>query len=294
LITFASTTYVNFPTANNFKTATPNNVETMINSIVCQGSTSSAMALWQGYDQLVALNNAGALNVILFFTDGQPTGVAFKMPIANGSGCSARTPYVPAASAPAGANGYIIGLYNTYASGSQFFGNLNHQGRGSGGIQTMVNNDLEVAPNSNGCAYLGNRDAKVDFVGVPTTDIFGSSADTAYQPVSHSGTLIDISNDANAAKMALNAADDAARRIRIGTIDPVWGRGLSNITIFSIGLGNATVPVNAGFLARVSNDPSSTIYDPNVATGRYVYAPTAADINSAFNVIASEILRLAR
>lgn len=298
LVTFASSTFVNFPMANNFQSASPN-VPSLLNSIVCQGSTSSAMGLWQGYDQLVGLNQAGALNIILFFTDGQPTGVAFNMPIANASGCTASTPYVPAASAPPGAKGFITGLYNTYANQNTFFGSLHHQGTSSGGVQTIINNDFEVAPNSNGCAYAaswsGNVTNTTDFVGVPTTDIFGNSADTAYQPVTHNGIgLIDITNNANAPLMALNAADDAARRIRIGTPDPTYSRSLAGVTIFSIGLGNAAIPASPVFLERVSNDPRSPIYDHTQADGLYVAAPTSADIDSAFSVIASEILRLAK
>ena len=303
LVTFASTTFVNFPVANNFKTAVPD-VSTMINGIVCQGSTSSAMALWQGYDQLVGLNQPGALNIILFFTDGQPTGVAFNMPIATASPCTAWSPYVPAASAPPGAVGYITGLYNTFANANQFFGMLNQQGTAVGGIQTIINGDIERPPSWTGCAFASpwsvngtvpaSALVKTDFVGVPTTDIFGNSADTAYQLVTHSGALIDIGDDTNAPKMALNAADDAARRIRIGTTDPVYSRGINNITIFSIGLGNALIPASPVFLERVSNDVRSPIYDSTKPEGLYVAAPTSADIDSAFSVIASEILRLAR
>ena len=49
------------------------------------------------------------------------------------------------------------------------------------------------------------------------------------------------------------------------------GHGLDNVTIFSIGLGNAAKP-----------------------EGRYIAAPPAADLNNAFSAIASEILRLAK
>ena len=71
LVTFASSTHADFPIASDFQTASPN-VVTQINNITCAGSTSSAMALWEGYDQLVGLNQPNALNVILFFTDGNP------------------------------------------------------------------------------------------------------------------------------------------------------------------------------------------------------------------------------
>ncbi len=308
LITFASTTYVNFPMANDFKTAATN-VQTILTGMNCAGSTSTAMALWQGYDQLVGLNQPGALNVILLFTDGEPTAATFQMPVSGpgswtgvDSPCTAFTGYLPAGSGPAGAKGYITGAYNTYSGSSQFFGLLKYQGTGSGGIQTIGNGDIEVAPSSAGCAYASPWSTnstvpnsalnKTDFVGLPSTDIFGNSADTSYRSITHNTIgLIDLNNNANAQSMAVNAADDAARRIRIGTIDPAYSRGLNNITIFSIGLASAPF---AGFLERVSNDTRSTIYDSTLPQGQYVAAPTSADIDSAFSLIASEILRLAR
>ena len=88
LVTFAFSSYVNFPLANDFQTANPN-VPTLIGNIACSGSTSTAMGLWKGYQQLVALNQPNALNVILLFTDGQPTAVALNMPVANASPCNA-------------------------------------------------------------------------------------------------------------------------------------------------------------------------------------------------------------
>ena len=54
---------------------------TTLNNMTCAGSTSTAMGLWYGYDQLVSLHQPAALNVILLFTDGQPTGVYVKMPL---------------------------------------------------------------------------------------------------------------------------------------------------------------------------------------------------------------------
>ena len=104
LTTFASSTNTDFPIASNFQTATVP-VTTMLSNIVCQGSTSSAMALWYGYDQLVGLNQPGALNLILFFTDGKPTGVNVNMPVSNSSSCT---------NAHASTPKWINGLYNTY------------------------------------------------------------------------------------------------------------------------------------------------------------------------------------
>lgn len=300
LVTFASSTYVNFPLGNTFDTASPN-ITTMINGISCAGSTSSAMGLWTGYDQLVQLNEPGALNVILFFTDGQPTGAVFAMPVANASPC---TNYTPGAPAP-GAKGTITGLYNTYTNVSQFFGILNQTGvTGGNGLQYIQNDDLVPAPNSNGCAYYSgwsnngtanNMGVTTDFVGVPLTDVFGNSADTSYQSITLNGAgLIDLGNSNNAQAMALNAADSAATRIRAGVTDPNYSRGLTNILIYSIGLGNAAIPASPVFLERVSNDVRSPIYNSSEPQGLYVYAASTSDLQAAFASVASQILRLAK
>jgi Flp pilus assembly protein TadG len=300
LVTFASSTYVNFPVANTFDTASPD-VSTMINGINCAGSTSSAMALWVGYDQLVKLNESGALNVILFFTDGQPTGVVFAMPVANASPCTAYSH----GSTVAGAKGTITGLYNTFTNVNEFFGILNQNGAaGSNGLQDIENDDLLPAPNSAGCTYYSgwalndtanNMANTSDFVGVPTTDVYGDSAATSYQPVTlNAAGTIDLANPANAQAMALNAADSAATLIRAGANDPSYGRGLSNILIYSIGLGNAAIPASPDFLERASNDVRSSIYNSAEPQGEYVYAATTADLQQAFATVASQILRLAK
>src|SRR5207253_3665179 len=117
-------------------------VTTMLGNIICAGSTSSAMALWLGYDQLAGLAQPGALNVILFFTDGKPTGVNVNMPLRTTSTCTNAHPGPPR---------YINGLYNTYTNQNTFFGILNPSNSG-----TVTNNDLNITPDGNygaGCAF---------------------------------------------------------------------------------------------------------------------------------------------
>ena len=309
LVTFAFSTYVNFPIANTFQSANPN-VKTLVGNITCAGSTSSAAGLWKGYDQLVALNQPGALNVLLFFTDGQPTASVFNMPIANASPCSAYTPGSPSGPGgygiPAIAKGFIPGLLNTYTNSSAFWGLNDYDGKTVSGQQQVATNDLLLAPNSTNCTYasgfvadgqLHNITNTSDWVAVPTKDIYGNSANSGYQAVTMSAAapgFIDKGNANNMPAIALNTADDAATRIRNGVVDPVYGRGLANVLILSIGLGTAPVPASGPFLQRISNDPLSNIYDSTKPTGHYYDAPTTADLAPAFQEVASEILRLAR
>jgi Flp pilus assembly protein TadG len=78
MVTFGTDYRVDFPISTNFATGTPN-LTTMLPNLVCYGYTNAAAAFWTGYQQLVALNDTGALNVIIFFTDGMPNTITFGM-----------------------------------------------------------------------------------------------------------------------------------------------------------------------------------------------------------------------
>jgi len=195
----------------------------------------------------------------------------------------------------------IRGLYNTFTNVDQYFGILSHTNGG-----TVTNADLNPTSDGstgNGCIYMQNwaydggfhnLTATGDFLGIPTSDIFGNNLNSGYQAVTLSGGYIDINNATNASAMAYNAADDAAARIRAATTDPVYGRGLSGIVVYSIGLMNTAYPASPMFLKRVANDPGSEIYNSNQPAGLFVAAPTSSDIDTAYQAIASEILRLAK
>jgi Flp pilus assembly protein TadG len=321
VISFATSVVVQQAITTSFTQA---GLTTAINGIDCQGSTSSAAALWTAYDDLVRINQSGALNFIVFFTDGEPTGVAVNMPITTTSPCSEVAQVVPPDSIPAGfpagyTGKYITGMYATYTDNSAFIGLAKHTATanadGTPPASTLSSgaSDQIVAPLSTGCWYAaswnGNWTNYNDFRGIPTQDIFGNSlVNQGYHSTSPSvtnsppgspdasGSYIAITDHTNGIPLATNAADDSARRIRIGTNDPVYGRGLSGVIINSIGLGNAPVPLPADgiFLERVSNDTRSPLYDSNYPAGLYVYAQHSSDISGAFGQIASEILRLAK
>lgn len=57
--------------------------------------------------------------------------------------------------------------------------------------------------------------------------------------------------------------------------------------VFSIGLGSQ---VNRNFLLDIANDPRSPAFDPNLPVGEFVFASTAADLESVFQKIGSSVL----
>jgi Flp pilus assembly protein TadG len=59
------------------------------------------------------------------------------------------------------------------------------------------------------------------------------------------------------------------------------------ITIYSIGLGDK---INQSYLQQLANDPASSTYDSSQPEGIAAFAPTASDLESVFQTIASRIL----
>jgi Flp pilus assembly protein TadG len=294
LATFGTSAfYLDYNLVTNFKSTKPKLAD-IIGTISCDGATSSAMGLWNAYTALVDLAQPGSLNVIVFFTDGQPTALAAKFPILAGSSCGLNKPPYPPNQPKTGV------LTVTYRNGvpDQPFGLFPLS------VSAMPVDERKVLSNDRTCAFSAKTPTAVDsdIQYVPTLDYFGDKTDSGYQAVSAvaGGIAADPTSIQNA---SINAADQAARHIRNG--DPITavvtgapagavGKSLSNVIIFSIGLANSTDPPKADFLKRVANDPGSDIFDSSKAPGLYVEAKTASDLDVAFKRIASEVLKLAR
>jgi Flp pilus assembly protein TadG len=274
LITFATSSRVDNPLSTTFKTA----VESTLNSVVCTGATSSAQALWQGYDQLVGLAQDGALNAIVFFTDGRPTAVTETFPIKGGSKCTDHTARLGA---------LTLGYNGTTPSASMGLYLQNAPAQ-------PLSSDLTLISSSNKCSFASDQtQVSSDVQYAPATDTWGNSLTaTGYRTTTTSGSGLDIVSAQNVENFSTNAADHAALRIRRGDTDPTQGnKSLSGVTIFTIGLGD----VDATLLERIANDPSLS---PNPVAagnpGRYFYAADATTLDLAFMRVASEILRLAK
>lgn len=76
-----STSYHNaFNHTMDFLSTSPN-INTKIDSITCAGWTNSATAVSEAYNQIVAIDEPGVMNIILFFTDGLPTAGTANYPV---------------------------------------------------------------------------------------------------------------------------------------------------------------------------------------------------------------------
>jgi Mg-chelatase subunit ChlD len=273
LVTFATSSRVDVALTMTFKTT----VTTTLNSVTCTGATNSSQALWEAYVELAGLAQAGALNVIVFFTDGRPTAVTENFPILTTSPCT------PLHTAPPKLGVITLGsltqgLY-TWAAPAQ-----------------PLVSDISVITDHAGCKFYTSDATHVttDVAYAPLTDYWGNALKpaNAYLAVTTSAAGLSIASATNVQNFSTNAADNAAFRIRGGAADVNHGnRTLAGVTIFSIGLGD----VDEVLLKRIANDRSLT---PNpVAAGNqglYVYAANATELDQAFTRVASEMLRLAK
>jgi len=273
LITFATSSNVDAAPSTNFQP----NVANVLNGVTCVGGTSSAQGLWQGYDQLVQLNQDGALNAILFFTDGYPTATTESFPIKGTSPCTDKTNKVGVLTFGGSA---LFGLYNPVA-------------------ENPIGDDLNliVTGNINNCAFKSNQNnVGNDLSYAPIIDNWGNSLTaTGYEPTTTSGSGLALTAT-NIQNFSTNAADDAAFRIRSGVADPAQGnKSLSNVVIYTIGLANAPGGIDQVLLQRIANDPALS---PNPvaagAQGLFCNAADASQLNDCFMRVESQMLRISQ
>jgi Flp pilus assembly protein TadG len=272
---------------------------TVLGGVQCFGDTGTAGALNQAYTQLQAVNLPGALNLIVFFTDGHPNGIAANFPVKTQvdtrydyqnfsalvstpkSTCNTTTTLqgeiAEWSGEPAPSTGATEGLFGvTSSSGST--------------------TSEQVAAGLTGCAMSSNQLAmRRDIAYIPAKDLYGNIT-TGYQAFA-GGDLypsgnpyvgqIRVDTPTAVVTASLNAADNQATTIRNDpNLIPV---------IYSIGLGGTVAePIDATCMERIANDPRSTIYNAALPAGEYVYSPTATDLVGAFQQVAYEILRISQ
>jgi Flp pilus assembly protein TadG len=276
-------------------------VYTKISAITCGGWTGTAQALWLAYQELVRINEPGALNMLLFFTDGRPTALTATFPI--------RTVSDKRYGDGSGSYGSTSQLYTMTKSpcsstspktGFVAANGFDATGPTYGLYQYNRNNSTEAYITSNsGCAFAQDQDGdyvRRDVAYIPTTDYFGNATiNTGYKtvPVFPSGSgyvypgQIRPDTPQGVRYAAYNAADNAVTRIRSDTT--------LNVVTYVIGLGGTGSGVESPdteLMLRISNAGNPPL-DPNRPVGLYVYAPDSTQLTNAFLQVASQILRLA-
>lgn len=314
LVTFSSTANWNngatdYTPTTHFKTGNPS-LNTVLGQIVCTGATSSAQGLYVAYQSLQHTNLPSALNVIVFFTDGQPNEVVanYTTRIASNGGGDTRydaintSTLTPTAASGCSASTLTGGLTTMLAQGTS----PGVTGYTGGLLDTSSWTAINTAPgtiNASGCAFTNYSGycwfqpsicVRQDIASIPNKDIYQNVTNSGYKgaPATftsgpYSGQIRDDEQIPAVMAAAFNAADNQATTIRNdATYKPI---------IFTIGLDGAPdMPIDSVFLERVANDPRSPIYNPSEAAGYYAYAESPASLNQAFHQIASIVLRLSQ
>jgi Flp pilus assembly protein TadG len=309
LITFMSGSNLDYAPTVNFKSQTPS-LDTTLSNLVCGGNTGSAQAISQASIQLQAMElvQPGALNVLVFFTDGQPNGLTFdfllglnlfaQLPIKTqsdgrlGTGSnpypSTTTYYTMPASVCLGvtATSGVMAM-ETYKSGAQAtVGMLNS-------TTTSISSTSESTIGGTlGCNFTSSIvNIREDIAYMPSQDHWGNSTSGYYgqEPVPSGpyATQIRVDTGTSITTASTNAADNAANTLRNNLI--------LKPTVFTVGLGGTDVqPINQDFLERLANDPRASSYSTSQQTGQFAYASDINQLGSAFQSVASTILRLSQ
>jgi len=287
MLTFGTYYNLDFPFNYDFQSG----LTTDLNSLSCVGWTNAAAAYWKGYQALKALGDLNALNIILFFTDGQPNTITFGtvdggsgplLPLKAGSSCTA----TPGFSGTVGGNAdgvykQTIATYPAPADANPY-------------DEVVIDSSYGW---NGGCSFHSavGRSISSDVSYLPSTDAFGNSISTSLlggtgfpASVTKSGGNVQVTSG-NVTNGGTNALDNAAQRAR-------QDAAAANMPfiVYTIGLGNAPGGVNNELLKRIANDPTALAYQSAYSAGTYLYSPDAAHLAAAFAAIADDIMRISK
>ncbi len=303
LVTFQTGAYVDYAPTLYFKSGNPS-LNTTLGNLVCGGDTSTAQGLNMGYQQIVTgINQPGALNVILLFTDGQPNTLVAQFPIKTSadnrygvsntsqitsvskSSCQTTQPLTGAIADGTVETASSITDLNSTGDTYAIFNNPSVAITTSSGINP-------ITTGAQGCSFLSNvRNGRQDVAYIPTTDAYQNST-VGLIPLDlfpsgvYSG-LIRPDMPRTVRWAAFNAADSQAYKIRNDTT--------YNPIIYTIGLqGNETMAIYQDFMERVANDSRASNYDSSRPEGQFILATDTSQLSQAFQQVASQILRLSK
>lgn len=233
---------------------------------------------------LLNLNEPGALNVIVFFTDGLPNGIVGNF---NNTHYGGNPDLIRESSACTDKMADKIGFL-AQGGGGNMIGNT------SGIFQWLHTNHKTASQTRisglDGCAMLASaNNMRQDVARMPLTDIWGNRADQSFTgAVPVDLTRVDSPYYINQASM--NTALDQARRIR--------SNALLKPVLYCIGLGDegAAEPPNHEFMKKLANTHDSVTHNDSEAEGMYIFVQIAdqeSGLQEAFQRVAGEIIRLA-
>jgi hypothetical protein len=309
IVTYGSSARVDLPIGTGFKTGNVGQ-NTIMNQVVPPSAgTNAPMGLWLGLAELLSLNNPNALNVIAFFTDGNPTGYTARFNVfttnnaANRAHCPGNAQLTAALLTGGNTEADVVdmyGMFEQYApypavyAGETVDYYLRHQpgvytNRLCNNLTPMLGDQTETA--FNGCLPLnwipdyknpagaGQRTYSTKFTTDGPSFAINECNAALFSDAGANNSTRGRHVHRTAKTLALNVASDARNE----------ANAVGGVILYSIGLG----AVDPTFLERISNDVDSADYVAAGQTeGLYVFAPTPAQLQQAFQQVANEIFRL--
>jgi Flp pilus assembly protein TadG len=318
MVTFGTSYNYDFAFNSTFKSS----LTTQLTNLHCTGYTNAAAAFSYGYKKLAALTTApGSLNVIVFFTDGEPNTMTFGVNTTTNAADTTST-YNPlsvltsSSCNPHASGTKTSGVIAGDVSFNSWAGLMNWT---NGGIP-LSDSDFDAALGSGpsppisetGCSFQtggssptynaqgsGNSPSfSNDIASLPPADAFGNATNATWSGGSNGSFPYTVAltgsswyTQQNLENAGINTLDNAAQNARAAA-------ATANIpyVVYTIGL-NPTASygsVNQELLRRVANDPGSAVYQTSYTPGKFYYVPSAGELSQAFAAIASDILRIAK
>jgi len=262
------------------------------------GSTLMVEGLYRGWDELrsVPAGTQSSLRIIVLFTDGASNGVPGVYTVAPGVSESLRSYDFPKnANDPDGQtwnNPEIVGMFDAQSGSQSPAFSITVPWNST---QTLT--QVPYLPPTTFHAHHRSMGIPTSFALQTASLTVNGSAQSTVRGLRHqnAGTGLypaEVWNINNAARNVLEIIADHARTdtggdypVRIYTI------GMSYLVRDLLG----TMPeMPEDILKRIANDPSSPDHNSVQLDGKYFYAPTAADVDAAFQGVLSEIIRLSK
>jgi hypothetical protein len=308
IVTYGSSARVDLPLGTGFKTGNAGENIIMNQVVPTNAGTNAPLGLWLGLAELLENNDPNALNVIAFFTDGNPTGYTASFNVFTTA--SGGRPYCPGNAVLTGTllcgnntDDTVVEMYGLFQpdapypavySGETVDYYLRHQ-PGDYTNRLCIN----LSP------PLGDKVEEM-FSG---TCLPSSWVPSYKNPAGSSQRTFSTTATTDGPSFSINRCDSAlfsdssnqntrgrhvhrtAKTLSLNVVSEARNQlnELGGVTVYAIGLGD----VDPTFLRRVANDPASTDFvAAGQAEGLYVFAPTPAQLQQAFQTVANEIFRL--
>ncbi len=320
LVTFGTGANVDRPLGTGFKNSSIM-MNLIFNQIVPNSAyTNSSQGMWLAYSELMRVNDPNALNAIVFFTDGQPSAVSatFRTRSLLSGGTAPRC----LTSTEEGTLG--AGQDTAVWNNPRFYDIRGFWRREAGPVPVNLGNLFYDHPLNLRClnildvyganveymfdsgqpwpsSWTGNESgspAKTFCIKPGASGCLGTAATFPYS-TTDSRLFSDSTNYSNSTFRGTNV-HNAAKNLLLNIAQAArQDASLGGVNIHTIGLGGYGYDADAELMKTVANDPANS-YGVQITAaadepkGSYTYAPGIDEIQTAFEKVRSEVMRLTR